>query len=197
MASPLKGRTFAPEVLTVDEILALLEAAGRSATGTRNRALLVVLWRAGLRVGEALELEPADVDQAAGTVRVPRGKTGHRTVGLDPEALAVVAEWTARRRPGRGRLFCTLAGKPLGANYVRVMLKRLAERAGIRRRVHPHAFRHTHAAELVREGANVRHLQLQLGHRDLATTATYLQAIQPLELVELARNRPGWGGGSQ
>ena len=52
------------------------------------------------------------------------------------------------------------------------------------------------AAELLREGASVRHIQLQLGHSDLSTTATYLESIQPLELVEMARSRPRWNGGA-
>ncbi len=76
--------------------------------------------------------------------------------------------------------------------YVRSMLKRLAARSGVERRVHPHALRHTMAAELLREGASVRHIQLQLGHSDLSTTAAYLESIQPLELVEMARSRPPW-----
>ncbi len=198
---PNKGRTYAPEVLTREEIRALLAACGRSATGLRNRALLVVLWRAGLRVGEALALRPSDLDAAAGTLRVPRGKTGHRTVGLDPEALALVGQWATHRRAvyrlnGRRPLFCTLRGAALQSSYVRSLLKRLARRAGVDRRVHPHALRHTMAAELLREGASVRHIQLQLGHSDLSTTASYLESIQPVELIEMARSRPSWNDGS-
>ncbi len=197
---PNKGKTYAPEVLTCEEAHSLLAACGRSATGLRNRSLLVVLWRAGLRVGEALALRPSDLDPAAGTLRVPRGKTGHRTVGLDPEALALVEQWTTHRRAalglgGRRPLFCTLRGRALQPSYVRSMLRRLATRAALERRVHPHALRHTLAAELLREGASVRHIQLQLGHSDLSTTATYLESIQPLELVEMARSRPRWNGG--
>ncbi len=194
---PNKGKTFPPEVLTQEEIRALLAACGRSATGLRNRALLVVLWRAGLRVGEALALRPSDLDPAAGTLRVPHGKTGHRTVGLDPEGLALVEHWMTHRSAvlrlnGRRPLFCTLRGVALQPSYVRSLLKRLASRAGVERRVHPHALRHTMAAELLREGASVRHIQLQLGHSDLSTTATYLESIQPLELIEMARSRPPW-----
>ncbi len=197
---PNKGKTYAPEVLTCGEIRSLLAACGRSATGLRNRAILVVLWRAGLRVGEALALRPSDLDPAAGTLRVPRGKTGHRTVGLDPEALALVDQWATHRSAvvglgGRRPLFCTLRGVTLQASYVRSMLKRLAARSGLERRVHPHALRHTMAAELLREGASVRHIQLQLGHSDLSTTAAYLESIQPLELVEMARSRPRWNEG--
>ncbi len=196
---PNKGKTFPPEVLTQEEIRALLAACGRSATGLRNRALLGVLWRAGLRVSEALGLRPSDLDAGAGTLRIPRGKTGHRTAGLDPEAVAIAEQWMTHRRAvlglnGRKPLFCTLRGQTLQASYVRSLLKRLAARVGIERRVHPHALRHTMAAELLREGASVRHIQLQLGHSDLSTTATYLESIQPLELVEMARSRPSWNG---
>ncbi len=180
---PNKGRTYAPEVLTCEEVRSLLAVCGGSATGLRNRALLVALWRAGLRVGEALALRPSDLDNAAGTLRVPRGKTGHRTVGLDPEALALVEQWGTHRRVARGvrgrrPLFCTLRGRALQPSYVRSLLRRLAKRAGIERRVHPHALRHTMAAELLREGASVRHIQLQLGHSDLSTTAAYLESGQ-------------------
>ena len=118
---------------------------------------------------DTLALRPSDLDATAGTVRVPRGKTGHRTVGLDPEALAVVGEWATHRRAvlflnGRRPHLFTLRGGALRPSYVRSMLKRLAKRAGVERRVHPHALRHTMAAELLREGASVRHIQLQLGH---------------------------------
>ena len=75
------------------------------------------------------------------------------------------------------------------------MLKRLTKRVGVERRVHPHALRHTMAVELLREGASVRHIQLQLGHSDLSTAAAYLESIQPLELVEMARSRPHWNEG--
>lgn len=191
-----KGKTYPPEVLTQGEVRVLLAACGRSASGLRNRALLVVLWRAGLRVGEALALRPSDLDPEAGTLRVPGGKTGHRVVGLDPEAQAVVERWIERRAAlglnGRQALFSTLRGGSLASTYVRAMLRRLAVRAGLERRVHPHALRHTMAAELLREGASVRHIQLQLGHSSLNTTAIYLQSVHPAELADLARGRPSW-----
>lgn len=195
---PNKGKKFPPEVLTQGEIRALLAACRRTSSGIRNRALLVVMWRAGLRVGEVLALRPSDLDPEAGTLRIPGGKSGHRTVGLDPEALAVVELWAARRSTvlglnGRRPLFCTLRGRALHASYIRTMMRRLAARAGIERRVHPHALRHTMAAELLREGASLRHIQLQLGHADLTTTSVYLESIQPVELVEMARSRPSWG----
>ena len=197
MANFNRGQQLPGEVLPAEDIRALLRACNRGATGIRNRALLVVLWRAGLRIGEALALRPSDLDPVAGQVRVRRGKGGKlRTVGMDPEAFAVVDAWCERRRAlgldGHVALFCTLAGQALDAGYCRAMVKRLARRAGIRRRVHLHGLRHTHAVELLREGAALPQVQAQLGHSSLAVTSRYLAHVTPEDLAALARSRPGW-----
>ena len=142
-----KGRTLPAEPLTPHEALALLSACSSKApTGLRNRALLTLLWRGGLRVAESLALLPKDVDPEAGTVRVLRGKGSKaRTVGLDPTAMAVVQRWVDRRRElgikGRAPLLCTLKGKPLHSSYCRALLPRLARKAEILKRAHPHGLR--------------------------------------------------------
>jgi site-specific recombinase XerD len=190
-----KGRRFPPEILTADEVHRLIRAASnRAPTGIRNRALIVVMYRAGLRVSEALGLRPKDVDRSLGSIRVLQGKGGRaRTVGLDPEAFAVLERWLDQRAEkglnGRHRIFCTLTGKPLETAYVRGLLPRLAKRAGIEKRVHPHALRHSHAAELARERLPVNLIQAQLGHSSLATTSRYLAHIAPEELVEAMQRR--------
>ncbi len=199
MANQNRGGRLPGEVLAPDDIRALLRACNRGPTGARNRALLVVLWRGGLRIAEALALRPVDLDAAAGLVRVRRGKGGRpRHVGLDPEAFATVDAWAGRRSAlgigGRAPLFCTLRGGPLDPGYCRHMVKRLARRAGIRRRVHLHGFRHTHAVELVREGAPLPEVQAQLGHSSLAVTSRYLAHVTPEDLAARARRRPGWTG---
>jgi site-specific recombinase XerD len=129
--SASKGRTFPPEPLTRSEVEALLQQCSvRASTGVRNRALLMVLWRGGLRITEALDLKPADIDYDAGTVRILRGKGRKaRTVGVDPGALAVVQRWHDRRRSlglRRASLFCTIDGGRLNDRYVRALLARLA-----------------------------------------------------------------------
>ena len=180
-----KGRKLPAEVLTPAEIKALIRACStRAPTGVRNRALLVVLYRGGLRVGEALALYPKDVDPRRGTIRVLHGKGDQaRTVGLDPEALAVIERWADVRKSlgisSRRRLFCTLAGGPLDSSYVRQLLPRLAARAGIDKRVHAHGLRHTHAAELAEEGYPANFIQDRLGHASLAVTDRYLRHIGP------------------
>lgn len=191
-----KGRRYPAEVLGPDEVRALLRACSvRSATGLRARALIALLYRAGLRLSEALALYPSDLDADAGTVRVLHGKGDRaRTVGLDPGACALVERWADERRrlglTGRDPLLCTLEGRPLGAAYVRRLLPRLAERAGIHRRVHAHGLRHAHAAELAREGLPVNLIQAQLGHSSLATTDRYLRHLHPAEVVQAVQARP-------
>jgi len=193
-----KGRKFPAEVLNPDEVKALIRAcSNRAPTGVRNRALLVMLYRGGLRVGEALALLPKDVDSRRGTIRVLHGKGDQaRTVGLDPEALAVIERWTDVRKAlgisSRRPLFCTLTGGPLDPSYVRQLLPRLATRAGIDKRVHAHGLRHTHAAELAEEGYPVNFIQDQLGHASLAVTDRYLRHIAPAARIE-ALQRRSWG----
>ena len=91
---------------------------------------------------------------------------------------------------GRNRpLFCTLDGKPVDASYVRRMLKRMASRAGIEKRVHPHGLRHTGARELLSEGVDVGVISKQLGHTSIATTARYLDHISPQRVIDTMRQR--------
>jgi site-specific recombinase XerD len=193
------GKKFPAEVLTPEEVGRLMAACSRrGCAGIRNQALIVVLWRAGLRITEALELRPKDVDLEAGTIAVLHGKGDRRrVVGIDPQAGAVVERWAQRRAAlGIGRsapLFCTISqpapGQRMHSAYFREALKDLAAKAGIEKRVHPHGLRHTHAAELAREGVPLHVIRRQLGHADLATTARYVDHLTPLEVVRAMQVR--------
>lgn len=188
------GLQFPPEPLSAAEVRALLLAcAEHTDTGKRNRAMLTVMWRAGLRCAEVLALRVSDIDPARGTVRVLRGKGRKaRTVGIDPDAVAVAAVWIAARASrgiGQGPLFCTLAGGSLCPRYVRALVGRLGVKAGIEHRVHPHGLRHTMAAELSDEGWPVMLISRQLGHSNVATTDTYLQSLHPAAVIDRARAR--------
>lgn len=193
-----KGHTFPPEVLTPDEVRSLIRAcSNRAPTGVRNRALIGVLYRGGLRLGEALALKPKDLDPLQGTITVLHGKGDRRrVVGLDPGAMAMVERWIERRKDiglsARSPLFCTLGGKPLKASYIRTLLPRLAAKAGIEKRVHPHGLRHTMAYELMMEGVPVPIIQRQLGHASLATTDRYLAHLAPRDVVEAMQRRHEW-----
>lgn len=162
-----------------------------------------MLYRCGLRIGEALALRPVDVDASAGTVRVLRGKGDKaRTVGIDPQALALVELWMTRRKAlgiarNRGPLFCTFSegtkGQALDQSYVRHLLPKLAAKCGIVKRVHAHGFRHTHAVELDRERVSTATIQDVLGHANIATTNTYLAHLGARTVVETMRQR-AWDG---
>jgi site-specific recombinase XerD len=168
-ASTGRERVLDADPLSRQEVEALIRACShRAPTGVRNRALIVLLWRGGLRISEALDLYPKDVDVGAGVVVVQRGKGGkRRVVGLDAGAMALVARWVeVRRRLGisnRSPLLCTLAGGRMEASYARHLLPRLARKAGVERRVHPHALRHLCAVELEREGAPISTIRDTLG----------------------------------
>jgi integrase len=184
--------------LAPHEVKALLGACpDGTLAGIRNHALLVLFWRAGLRCSEALALRPVDVDFHAGTVRILHGKGRRaRTVGLDDPALAVLLVWIETRRaagiPNDGPLFCTVrhpSGHSLCTRYVRAMMTRLGEKAGVGHRVHAHGFRHTMAVELRQEGWPIPEISRQLGHSSIATTQIYVDHLYPAEVVDRARAR--------
>ena len=189
------GRHFPVEVLSPAEIGRLIDACShRAPTGLRNRALIVALWRGGLRVSEALDLLPKDVDRTVGTVHVLNGKGGKpRMVALDPLAFSVLARWLDERaklkQSAQSPVFCTLHGGRLQTAYVRALLPRLAEAAEIGKRVHAHALRHTHACELLRERVPINLIQKQLGHKNLAVTSRYLDHFVAPELTDAMQRR--------
>lgn len=187
-----RGLKYPAEVLSRHEIEALLQACGRSRTGRRDRAIIALLWRCGLRISECLSLRASDIDFQRGTVRVRRGK-GHkaRTVGLDSLASTAVEAWLATRPEGSGPLFCLVSDstRPVNSEHVRSKLKRLATRASIERRVHPHGLRHAYAYELAEEGAPAHYIRDLLGHASLASTDVYLRGLGASRAVDFARNR--------
>lgn len=194
-----KGRTFRAEVLTQDEVRAMIRACSSKApTGIRNRALIALLWGSGLRISEALALYPKDVDITAGTVRVLCGKgRKDRTPFIIHGSLGGHYErWMDKRQAlgmnGRHPLFCTLKGTSISAVYVRAMLKREAEAAGIEKRVHPHGLRHTHASMLRDAGIQLNVISIQLGHSNEAITCRYLNRFNPAQVMEALRGL-NWG----
>jgi site-specific recombinase XerD len=200
-AGPAAGRRprrWPTETLTEAEAVALLHACSRRApTGIRNHALIAVLWRCGLRIAEALALELRDVDLDQGTIRVRHGKGDKaRVVGVDEQTAALLARWIDRRRAlnvgARSTVFCTLQGGRLNDSYIRRLLPRLARQAGITKRVHAHALRHSYAGELVRERVPVNVIRDALGHSSLAVTDRYLRDVAPMQVIDTMRAR-SWG----
>lgn len=196
---PNYGKTYPIEILTTDEVWALLEGCPTNFKyGVRNRALIALLWRSGLRVAEVCALHPKDINITAATITVLRGKgKKRRTIGIDPQALELVTPWLQLRAtldlPPTAPLFVTVLsnnfGHPLRTARVRDMLKALGKRVGIAKRVHPHGLRHTHASELAEEDVPLHLIQLQLGHESLATTERYIRHLAPTQLLRTMRQR--------
>lgn len=187
-----KGKRFRPETLTADEVMLLISGQNRrSAAGLRHRALIALLWRSGLRIQEALDLEIRDLNYGAATIHVRRGKGDKdRRVVMDPFGWEYIAPWLAKRatldgvHPDHGYVFCVANGPTKGqhamcSSAVRTMLKKTALMSGMTRRVAPHLLRHTHACELFDEGVDLRVIQKQLGHANLAVTDRYVNHLSP------------------
>ena len=194
-----KGKRLPGEVLGADEVSALIRVCGRGPSGIRNAAMVAAMFGAALRVSETLAMRPSDLDLARGMVRIRHGKGDRaRTVAIDPSAQAYVERWIAKRESlglnGRQPLFCTITrndrfGAALDSSYVRRLLRRLADRASIERRVHPHALRHSLATALAHEGKTLPAISAQLGHSSTAVTDRYLRRIAPTELAAAVRDR--------
>ena len=165
-----KGLRYPPDPPTVEEIIAVMRAAGERPDGVRLRGVIVVLWRAGLRISEALALNETDLDRDRGALLVRHGKGDkRREVGIDRWAWSHLDPWLElRTRLPAGRLFCVLRGptrgRPCAAAGIRQQLHDAALAAEVRRRFAPHQLRHAHAVEMSREGISLIVIQRQLGH---------------------------------
>ncbi|MDR2877980.1 MAG: site-specific tyrosine recombinase XerD [Chromatiales bacterium] len=176
---PRLGRPL-PKSLTEKEVEALLEApAVQTAVGLRDRAMLEMLYAAGLRVSELVSLPLTRVNTRQGVVRV-LGKGGKdRLVPLGEEALAWLETYLRDARPtlleGRSTdaLFITARGEAMTRQAFWHLIKRHARAAGIDKPLSPHTLRHAFATHLLDHGADLRSLQMLLGHADLSTTQIY------------------------
>ena len=190
-----KGIEYPPDPPRPEEIVIVMRQAGHDRHGLRLRALIAVLWRAGLRISEALALSETDIDASRGSVLVRHGKGDkRREAGMDQFGFDQLAAWQVHRvMLPPGPLFCVIDGQTRGrrwsATSARSELRDLAAASGVRRRFAPHQLRHAHAVELAREGVAVNIIQRQLGHTDLGTTSTYLQGIDPSEIINAVGSR--------
>lgn len=177
--APKLGRPL-PKSLTEVEVEALLAAPDASAAlGLRDRAMLELLYATGLRVSELVGLSLARVNPRQGIVRV-LGKGGkERLVPVGEEALASLETYLRDARPelldGRPSeaVFVTARGEGMTRQAFWHLIKRYARRAGIVRPLSPHTLRHAFATHLLDHGADLRALQMLLGHSDLSTTQIY------------------------
>jgi integrase/recombinase XerD len=183
-----------PKIITRDEARALLDAPNlRAPTGLRNRCILELMYRAGLRVGEVVKLQPRDVDVQGGTVRIHDGKGGDGTAYFDSASVAPLLDtWKRERRHHASTdspLFCTLQGGAVSVRYVEQMVQRMRRRAGIKANVTPHVLRHTFATELLDEGLHIREVQEAVRHADLSTTMIYTHVLDSNLRAKIQRRK--------
>src|SRR3954464_15078275 len=183
-----KGLRYPADPPKVEEIIAVMRTAGDGAHGRRLRGLIVIMWRAGLRIQEALALTEGDLDHRRGSLLVRRGKGGRRReVGMDAWGWEQLQPWLELRPElPVGPLLCVINGATRGRHWsppaARAELRRTAAKAGVGRRFAPHQLRHAHAVEMAREGVALIVIQRQLGHTNLGTPAMYLQGIDSTEI---------------
>jgi integrase/recombinase XerD len=176
---PRRARRL-PRTLSVGEAERLIDAAaGTAPRDLRDRALVELLYGAGLRVSEAVGLERSGVDLEERLVRCVGKGDKERIVPIGREATEALRRYVARGRPHldrrhRPELFLNAQGGALTRAGAFLILRRLAAKAGLEpERVHPHLLRHSFATHLLEGGADLRSVQEMLGHADLATTELY------------------------
>ncbi|MGD2141780.1 MAG: site-specific tyrosine recombinase XerD [Burkholderiales bacterium] len=169
-----------PGVLTEDDVQALIMAPDeRTARGVRDRAMLETLYASGLRVSELVSLTVQQLNQNAGVLRVLGKGAKERLVPVGEEALDWIRRYLAGARPAllgarsSDALFVTTRAQAMTRQAFWNLIKRYAVAAGIRKKVSPHTLRHAFATHLLNHGADLRAVQMLLGHTDISTTQIY------------------------
>lgn len=178
-----------PKVLSRQEVERILATPDTTTKlGTRDRTMLELLYACGLRVSELVNLTLLDYDAQSGVVRVLGKGAKERLVPLHQEAQAMIdhylEHWRGQFRPAVQHLFLNRSGKGLSRVGVWKSIKRHAAQAGITRSISPHTFRHSFATHMLEGGADLRSVQLLLGHADLAATEIYTH-VQADRLVSI------------
>ena len=179
LESPKVARTL-PEILTLKEIEQILEQPNlQTPLGIRDRAMLETLYATGMRVSELTQLPTHQVNLEGGYVLVYGKGSKERIIPLGGEAMKWVSAYlkTARRILSKGKespfLFVNRSGRGMTRQRFWKSLKEYARRAGLRKRITPHLLRHSFASHLLERGADLRSVQMMLGHVDISTTQIY------------------------
>jgi integrase/recombinase XerC len=168
-----------PSILQETEVTALIgdEAAEGDRAGWRNRAIAETLYSSGLRIGELVALDWADLDLEMGMLRVRHGKGNkERIVPIGEPAIKALSGWRRQMPADDGRggaIFTNLRGGRLTTRSVELIVERLLALSGIANRITPHGLRHSFATHLLDHGADLRSIQEMLGHASLTTTQRY------------------------
>jgi integrase/recombinase XerD len=187
LESPKIRRTL-PGYLRLEEVERLLEQANiKTPLGLRDRAMLELLYSTGLRVSEMIGLRVSDLDAKVGCVRCIGKGDKERVVPVGKKALAIVEKYLRDARPhlfSKGKminspaLFVNRRGVPLSRVGVWKILSAYGRQAGLRVPLTPHMLRHSFATHLLERGADLRSVQLMLGHADISTTQIYTHVVE-------------------
>jgi site-specific recombinase XerD len=160
-----------PEILSTAEVERLIGAA----RSPKHRAILMTSYGVGLRISEVSTLRVSDIDAERMMIRIRAAKGGHdRYLPLGERLLAVLrAHWQRSRPPGEYLFQGTKRGEPISRKAIWHMVRQVARRAGIHKRVSPHTLRHCFATHLLEAGADLRTIQHLLGHRSIRSTVRY------------------------
>ena len=190
-----KRRRKLPTVLTESEVARLIGAA----RNLKDRAILMTLYSAGLRVRELAHLQPGDIQSDGMRILVREAKGGkQRYVALSSTLLPVLRHYFRLYRPGRWLFFGETREQPIHSRTVQRMVTDTAQLAGISKAVSPHTLRHSFATHLLEHGTELRFIQEALGHRRLNTTVIYThvspralsQVVSPLDRLFLEPTDP-------
>ena len=184
LTAPKFGNTL-PKFLSSHQVDGLLQAPEPSAPlGLRDRAMLDLLYATGLRVSELIQLRVSDLDESQGMVRVIGKGNKQRLVPVGRDALNSLANYCAEQRPHllKGRvspyLFVTARGTRMTRQAFWKLLRAHGKSAGMFRNLSPHVLRHTFATHLLEGGADLRSVQIMLGHADIGTTQIYTHVMR-------------------
>ncbi|MGC6422515.1 MAG: site-specific tyrosine recombinase XerD [Flavobacteriaceae bacterium] len=180
LETPKIGRKL-PDTLSITEITKLLESVNLSKPeGTRNRAILETLYGSGLRVSELVQLQKSDLYFKEKLIRITGKGNKQRLVPLGDFAIDYITTYLKEiqvyqkiQKGYENFVFLNRNGKPLTRNMIFLIVQKTAQMAGIKKKVSPHTFRHSFATHLLENGADLRSIQLLLGHESITTTEIY------------------------
>ena len=196
LESPQTGFKL-PEVMTVEEIDLLIGSIDRGTKeGQRNRAILETLYSCGLRVSELCNLKLSEIYFEEGFIKVEGKGSKQRLVPISPRAIKEIRLYFTDRnlmkiKPGfEDFVFISNFGKNISRIMVFHIIKELAERIGLKKKISPHTFRHSFATHLLEGGANLRAIQCMLGHESIGTTEIYTHIDRNMLRSEIIEHHP-------
>ena len=184
-----KRKRQLPQALSEKEVAALLEAE----SNLKHRVILMTLYSGGLRLQEALQLRPTDIDTTGMRIRIRDGKGGkERYVMLASTLVSPLRDYLKRYQPEKWLFYGQTKTDPINPRSVQRVIQEAAAKAGIRQRVTAHVLRHSFATHLLDRGTNLRYIQELLGHRSLKTTMIYIhvsrrtlsRVVSPLDWLD-------------